>query len=44
VERRPAEGAAVEFGELGRKQLWAEKGKEKGNSFSFSENIFVKTN
>jgi hypothetical protein len=44
VESRPAEGAAVEFGELGRKQLWAEKGKEKGNSFSFSENIFVKTN
>jgi hypothetical protein len=36
------EGAAVDFGELGRKRLWAERGKEKGNSFSFSENIFMK--
>jgi hypothetical protein len=34
-------GAAVDFGSLGRKQLWAEKGKEKGNSFLFSESIFV---
>jgi hypothetical protein len=36
------EGAAVDFGSLGRKRLWAEKGIEKGNSFLFSENIFVK--
>jgi hypothetical protein len=36
------EGAAVDFGSLGRKQLRAEKGIEKGNSFLFSENIFVK--
>jgi hypothetical protein len=41
VESRPAEGAAVDFGRLGRKQLWAEKGQEKGNSFLFSEIIFV---
>jgi hypothetical protein len=32
----------VDFGELGRKRQLAEKGKEKGNSFSLSENIFVK--
>jgi hypothetical protein len=39
------EGAAEDFGVLGRKQLWAEKKKgKKGNSFSFSENIFVKRN
>jgi hypothetical protein len=42
VEIRPAEGAAVDFGRLGRKQCWAERGKEKGNSFLFSEKIFVK--
>jgi hypothetical protein len=36
VESRPTEGAAEDFGELGRKQPWAEKGREKGNSFSFS--------
>jgi hypothetical protein len=42
VESRPAVGAAVDFRSLGRKLLWAEKGKEKGNSFLFSENIFVK--
>jgi hypothetical protein len=31
-------------GFTGRKQLWPEKGRGKGNSFSFSENIFVKKN
>jgi hypothetical protein len=35
------EGASVDFGDLGRNRLWAEKGKEKGNSFLFSESIFV---
>jgi hypothetical protein len=36
------EGASADFGDLGRKRLWAEKGNEKGNSFLFSESIFVK--
>jgi hypothetical protein len=34
-------GARADFGDLGRNRLWAEKGKEKGNSFLFSESIFV---
>jgi hypothetical protein len=38
------EGAADDFRELGRKQLWAVKGKENGILFSFLENIFVKKN
>jgi hypothetical protein len=38
------EGAEEDFGEWVRKQLWSEKGKEKGDSFSFLENIFVKKN
>jgi hypothetical protein len=38
------EGASADFGDLGRKRLWAEKGKEKGNSFLFSENSFLKKN
>jgi hypothetical protein len=41
---RRDEGASVDFGELGRKRLCPQKGKEKGNSFSFSENISVKKN
>jgi hypothetical protein len=41
---RKDEGAAEDFGELGQKQLWAEKERKKRNSFSFSENIFVKKN
>jgi hypothetical protein len=32
----------MDFRRLGRKQLWAEKGNEKGNSFLFLEIIFVK--
>jgi hypothetical protein len=36
------EGASADFGDLGRNRLWAEKGKDKGNSFLFSESIFVK--
>jgi hypothetical protein len=35
------EGASADFGDLGRNRLWAEKGKEKGSSFLFSESIFV---
>jgi hypothetical protein len=35
------EGASAEFGDLGRNRRWAEKGKEKGNSFLFSKSIFV---
>jgi hypothetical protein len=38
------EGASADFGDLGRKRLWAKKEREKGNSFSFSENNFVKKN
>jgi hypothetical protein len=34
-------GASADFRNLGRNHLWAEKGKEKGNSFLFSESIFV---
>jgi hypothetical protein len=42
--REETKGVAVDFGYMGRKQLWAEKGRGKGNSFLFSENIFVKNN
>jgi hypothetical protein len=35
------EGASADFRNLGRKHLWAEKGKKKENSFLFSESIFV---
>jgi hypothetical protein len=35
------QGVVADFGDLGRNHLWAEKGKKKGNSFLFSESIFV---
>jgi hypothetical protein len=38
---RKDEGASADIGDLGRNRLWAEKRKEKGSSFLFSESIFV---
>jgi hypothetical protein len=42
--KRGVGGGSPDFGEMGPKQLCAEKGREKGNSFSCSENIFVARN
>jgi hypothetical protein len=44
VESRPAEGAAVDFGELGRKQPWAKKKGKRKLFFIFRIIFSVKKN